>query len=245
MLASSRSSDSSSPFTAHGRAGFSRGAFLCKDGSSTARLAQKADGPVSRQGWAGIQECTLTLKVCLRELVAPQRSGLQRIRLENVGFPQPPPEMEPVQLGGTEITPNPKRGVASVMGGGWREIFPCSNQCLCVLLMAQHWEEMSGGRFRCSYCCLDDESGKKPPCRSCGTQGAPAEGCHGRGFLGLTFGKVGPKQQQPFHCFSLPFGCQHRRCPGAVNLAVLSAGRGAASPLLYDADLFSAVKPTA
>lgn len=67
------------------------------------------------------------------------------IRLENVGFPQPPPEMEPVQLGGTETTPNPKRGVASVMGGGWREIFPCSNQRLCVLLMAEHWEEMSGG----------------------------------------------------------------------------------------------------
>lgn len=42
------------------------------------------------------------LKVFLRELVGPQRSGLQRVRLQNAGFTQPPPEMEPVQLGAWE-----------------------------------------------------------------------------------------------------------------------------------------------
>lgn len=102
VLAPSRTSDSSSQFTASGRAGFPRGAFLREDGPSAARLAQKADSPVSRQGWAWIPECTVMMKVCLRELAAPQRSGLQRVRLENVGFPQPPPEIEPVQLGAWE-----------------------------------------------------------------------------------------------------------------------------------------------
>ena len=48
-------------------------------------------------------------------------------------------------MGGTENTPNPTGAVASVKGGGWREISPSSNRCLCVLLMAECWEETSGG----------------------------------------------------------------------------------------------------
>lgn len=40
-------------------------------------------------------------------------------------------------MGGTENTPNPTGGVAGVKGGGWREIPPSSNHCLCVLLMAE------------------------------------------------------------------------------------------------------------
>jgi len=46
--------------------------------------------------------------------------------------------------GGTETPPDPTGGVASAKGGGWREVSPSSNRCLCVVLTAEHWEEMSG-----------------------------------------------------------------------------------------------------
>lgn len=47
-------------------------------------------------------------------------------------------------MGGTEDTLNPPGRVASVKGGGRREMSPSSNCCLCGLLMAEHWEKTSG-----------------------------------------------------------------------------------------------------
>lgn len=87
------------------------------------------------------------LKVFLRELVGPQRSGLQRVRLQNAGFTQPPPEMEPVQLGaweGVKIPQTQQEGwlVSRVEVG---EKYPLLLTIFCVLLMADHWEQMSGG----------------------------------------------------------------------------------------------------
>lgn len=95
-------------------------------------------------------------------------------------------------MGGSKNTPDPTGAVVSVKGGGWRGISPSSNPILCVLLMADHWEEMSGGASGAPLAVWVMKAGRNP-CDGAVEHRAvlsPAKDCCRGRFLGLSFGKI-------------------------------------------------------